>query len=224
MPEEYLTFIKLTGALLGGYVLGSIPFALWAARSRGVDIFATGSNTAGAANVFWHIGRRPGALVFAGDAAKGSAAVLIASLLDLPPLAVLMVAGAAIMGHWKSVFSGFRGGDGMATLMGVTITLEPALSAVGIVVGLPVLLALWRAPLRSAGALLAGFTVILGASQLYQLHREMIMGLAVLAMMVLFHTIAAKWRRLRCATEGKPEIYLPSDQPPGYGPTTAKHR
>ena len=52
-----------------------------AARFRGVDIFTTGNAMAGSANVFWHIGHRTGAVVFAGDVAKGSAAVLIAGML-----------------------------------------------------------------------------------------------------------------------------------------------
>ena len=94
-----MTIQKLLGALIGGYLLGAMPFALMAARFRGVDIFNTGSRTAGAANVFRHIGRGTGTLVFAGDVARGSAAVLIASLLDLPESAMLLAAGAAILGH-----------------------------------------------------------------------------------------------------------------------------
>ena len=150
MFEDILSVQKLLGVLVMGYLLGSIPFALVAAKNRGVDIFTTGSTLAGAANVFWHIGHRTGALVLAGDVAKGSAAVIAAGMLDLSPAALLLAGGAAILGHWKSVFAGFRGGDGMATLIGVTIALEPVLSALALVVGLMVALLLWYAPLRSA--------------------------------------------------------------------------
>ncbi|MCH8172808.1 MAG: glycerol-3-phosphate acyltransferase, partial [Proteobacteria bacterium] len=52
-----------------------------------------------------------------GDVAKGSAAIVIAQLLDVPGLLVLLVGGAALFGHWKPLFAGFRGGDGMASLM-----------------------------------------------------------------------------------------------------------
>ena len=160
-----------------------------------MDIFATGSTLAGAANVFWHIGHRSGALVLAGDVAKGSVAVVAAGLLDLSPSVLLLAGAAAVLGHWKSAFSGFRGGDGMATLIGVAITLEPVLSAIGIVVGLMAFLLLWRVPLRSASALFAGFAAMLVVSQYYQIDRELVVGIVALALMVLFHSLVAKWRR-----------------------------
>ena len=195
MFEDTLSVQKLLGVLVMGYMLGSIPFALVAAKNRGVDIFTTGSTLAGAANVFWHIGHRTGALVLAGDVAKGSAAVIAAGMLDLSPAALLLAGGAAILGHWKSVFAGFRGGDGMATLIGVTIALEPVLSALALVVGLMVALLLWCAPLRSAWALFAGFTAMLVVSQYYQIDRGLVMGIVALALLVLFHSLLAKWRR-----------------------------
>ena len=195
MFEEFLSLQKLLGVLAMGYLLGSLPFAAVAARIRGVDIFKTGSTMAGSANVFWHIGHKTGALVFAGDVAKGSAAVVAAGLLDLSPSALLLAGGAAILGHWKSAFTGFRGGDGMATLIGVAIALEPVLSILGFVVGLLATLLLWHAPLRSAWGLFAGFAVILAFSQYYQIDRELVMGIVALALLVLFHTVAAKRRR-----------------------------
>ena len=195
MFEEILSVQNLLFALVSGYLLGSIPFASVAARMRGVDIFTTGSTMAGAANVFWHIGHRTGALVLAGDVAKGSAAVIAAGLLDLSPSVLLLAGGAAILGHWKSAFSGFKGGDGMATLIGVTIALEPLLSVLGILVGLMAALVLWRAPLRSAWCLFAGFTAMLVVGQYYQIDRELVVGIVALALLVLFHSLVAKWRR-----------------------------
>lgn len=196
MFEDFLTVQKLLGVLVMGYLLGSLPFAFVAARIRGVDIFTTGSTMAGAANVFWHIGHRTGALVLAGDIAKGSAAVVAAGLLDYPPPLLLLAGGAAVLGHWKSAFAGFRGGDGMATLLGVTIALAPALSVLVIIVGLTVALLLWRTPLRSAWGLFAGFTAMLAVSQYYQIDRELVMGIVALALLVLFHSLLVKWRRL----------------------------
>ena len=195
MFEDFLSVQKLLGVLVLGYLLGSIPFASLAARIRGVDIFSTGTTNAGAANVFWHIGYRTGASVFAGDVGKGAAAVVIAVLLDLPPSALLLAGAAAILGHWKSAFAGFKGGDGMATLMGVSIALEPTLSILGIAVGLAAALLLWRAPLRSSWGLISGFIAMLALSQYYQIDREMVMGIAVLAFLVLSHNLVTKWRR-----------------------------
>ena len=160
-----------------------------------MDILTTGRPMPGAAHVFWHIGPRTGALVLAGDIAKGSAAVVAAGLLDYPPPLLLLAGGAAVLGHWKSAFAGFRGGDGMATLLGVTIALAPKLSVLVLIDGLKVALLLWRAAWRSAWGLFAGFTAMLVVSQYYQIDRELVMGIVALALLVLFHSLLAKWRR-----------------------------
>ena len=201
MFDEYLTIQKFLGALSAGYVLGSIPFALVTARYRGVDIFNTGTRTAGTANVFWNIGRGAGIVVLVGDVTKGSAAVLIAGLLGLAWPLVLLAGVAAVLGHWKSVFSGFRGGDGMAALMGVAITLEPVLTALGLLIGTGALLISWRSSLRAAWALSTCFVVMLGVSQYYQIDRELVIGLAAIAILVLLHTLVSQRHRVGLADE-----------------------
>lgn len=212
MFDDYLTIQKLVGALLAGYLLGSIPFASVAARYRGVDIFSTGTRTAGTANVFWNIGRSAGIAVLVGDVAKGSAAVLIAGLVGLEWPLVLLAGGAAVLGHWKSVFTGFRGGDGMAALMGITATLEPVLTTLGLVIGAGVLLITWRSPLRAAWALSACFVVILGVSQYYQIDRNLIIGLVAIAILVLWHTLVS--RRHRASPAGEEQLWdLDLDSP-----------
>ena len=229
MFDGYLTIQNILGALVGGYLLGSIPFALVAARFRGVDIFNTGSRTAGTANVFWNIGRRIGAAVFVGDVAKGSAAVLLAGLLDVPWSLALLAGGAAILGHWKSIFAGFRGGDGMATLIGVTVTLEPVLATMGGLIGLVALLVLWRSPSRSALALTASFTVMLGVSQYSQIDRDMVMGLVALAMLVIFRSAVFHRRRADAPVEQESmelvlELDQHADQTSDVGPAAPENR
>ena len=198
---EYADYPRLIAALAVGYLLGSIPFAYLAARLRGVDIFTTGSHRAGTANVFWNVGRRTGTLVFVGDVAKGSAAVLVAELLDVPWTFTLLAGGAAVLGHWNSVFSGFRGGDGMATLLGVVLALEPTLAALGVIGGMAVVLLLRRSPSRSSWGIVACATIMLSVSQYYQLDRELVMGLVALAMLVLFHSVVSR-RRVRPSDVG----------------------
>lgn len=193
---EYTEYSKLLAALAVGYLLGSIPFAYLAARLRGVDIFSTGSRRAGTANVFWNVGRRTGTLVFVGDVAKGSAAVVVAELLDVPWAFTLLAGGAAVLGHWNSVFLGFRGGDGMATLLGVALALEPTLAALGVIGGMAVVLLLRRSPLRSFWGIVSCSTIMLSVSQYYQIDRELVMGLVSLAMLVLFHSVVFH-RRVR---------------------------
>ena len=182
-------------ALLAGYLLGSIPFALLAGKFRGVDVFRTGSRSAGTANVFWNIGRRVGIAVLVGDVAKASAAVLFAQFLGLPWPLVLVVGGAVVLGHWHSVFSRFKGGDGMAALMGVTVTLEPSLAVLGGLTGACVLLLLWHASLRGPAALAACFMVILAAGRFYQSDLGLAMGLVALGTFVFFHSLVFHRRR-----------------------------
>ncbi len=119
-------------ALAAAYLLGSVPFAFIAGRLHGVDLRTIGSGNLGATNVFRTLGRTVGITVMVLDIAKGSAAVLLAvALTDNPwPLA----AGAlVILGHVRPVWTGFKGGKGVAVGAGALIGLVPAASGVLIV-------------------------------------------------------------------------------------------
>ena len=109
-------------ALLIGYLLGSIPFGLILTRRAGEgDLRAIGSGNIGATNVL-RTGRKGlAAATLLLDMAKGAAAVLIAGAL-FPGQAVL-AAAAVFIGHCYPVWLGFRGGKGVATLMGVATAL-----------------------------------------------------------------------------------------------------
>ncbi len=122
--------------VLLGYGLGSIPFGLILTRWAGLgDVRAIGSGNIGATNVL-RTGRKGlAAATLVLDAAKGAAAVLIVraiwpDMVQLPPLAGLF----AFLGHLFPVWLGFRGGKGVATLIGVVAALLwPAALAVAIV-------------------------------------------------------------------------------------------
>jgi len=112
--------------ILLGYGLGSIPFGLLLTRWAGLgDVRAIGSGNIGATNVL-RTGRKGlAAATLALDAAKGAAAVLIVwamwpDMTQLPPLAGLF----AFLGHLFPVWLGFRGGKGVATLIGVVAALH----------------------------------------------------------------------------------------------------
>lgn len=142
-------------ALVVGYLLGSLPFGYWVARSRGVNIFEVGSKNPGATNVRRVLGSGPGNCVFALDALKGALATVwplvmaawthagpeSSPLSDLsltadPWAAQVAVAGliGALLGHSFSCFTGFRGGKGVATATGGLFVLMPLAVAVGAVV------------------------------------------------------------------------------------------
>ncbi len=228
MPIDYVVIQKVIAAVLVGYLLGSIPFALIAARLRGVDIFSTGSNEAGTANVFWNVGHRTGSVVFIGDVAKGSAAIIIAHLLDVPSLLILLVGAAAIIGHWKSLFAGFRGGDGMASLMGITLALMPSLAPLGVAIGVAVILLMRRSIWRSSWGIGACYVFLTALSFYYQIDRDLVLGLTVLAGLVLIRSNIARRRRL--SLPGEEEILLDLelepdlDADPDLGPVAPENR
>ncbi len=180
---------RVLAAALVGYLLGSIPFAYLVARLKGVDIFATGSRRAGTANVFWHVGRRRGMLVFACDIIKGAVAVVVAWMLGVPELAAIVAGAAAIAGHWKSIFTGFRGGDGMVVLVGVCLAYLNWYVLVGIAAGIVTVLLFRRSAFRSSIGIFLGFGAMLALNTLRGHDWAVMFGLTALAMVVVTHNI-----------------------------------
>ena len=200
MIEDLYLVRNMVMAVAAGYFLGALPFAHIASRIKGIDVFTTGSTLAGTANVFFNVGHRTGSLVLVGDVAKGGAAVFAAWALGVPPALILVAGGAAVVGHWKSVFTGFRGGDGMAPLMGVSLALMPALAVLGVAAGLATIVLMRHSPLRSTWGVSACFLVMLATSQYYQIERDLVSGLVVLAAMVLLRSMFTRRRRLPVAS------------------------
>jgi glycerol-3-phosphate acyltransferase PlsY len=105
---------------LGGYLAGSIPFAVLVSRAMGLpDPRSYGSGNVGATNVLRSGSRTAALLTLAGDAAKGWAAVLIARGLALDDAMLALTGFAALAGHVFPVWLRFRGGKGVATAAGV---------------------------------------------------------------------------------------------------------
>jgi len=113
-------------AIVIGYLLGSIPCAYIAARwVKGVDIRQLGGGNVGAVNVMREIGTAAGFAVLLADMAKSAVAVLIAQWLGLPLLFIFIVGLAAVVGHNWPVWLRFKGGQGLATTLGVLLALVP---------------------------------------------------------------------------------------------------
>lgn len=114
--------VSLTTAvtLLGAYLLGSIPFGIILTRLGGAgDLRAIGSGNIGATNVL-RTGRKDlAAATLLLDGGKGAAAVLIAAALQ--PHLALWAGAAAFLGHLYPVWLRFRGGKGVATMLGVSL-------------------------------------------------------------------------------------------------------
>ncbi len=215
MTDELLLIQKLLASIIVGYLLGSLPLAHLVARRRGIDIFATGSTRAGTANVFWNISRRNGILVFAGDAVKGGLAVIFANLLGVPEVAWILAGGAAVAGHWKSIFTRFRGGDGMATLVGVTFALTPLLGLLGVAVGFCAVLLTRRSPFRSSWGIAVCFSTLLVVSQslpYFHAERLPVLELSVLALLVIFHNVLIHRRRAPTLAANREALELKGEE------------
>ena len=113
-------------ALVGGYLLGSIPFGLILTKLAGLgDIRAIGSGNIGATNVLrtGHKGLAAATLLL--DGLKGTAAVLIgAHLWPGGPDAAICAGAGAFIGHLFPIWLKFKGGKGVAAALGVLLGLS----------------------------------------------------------------------------------------------------
>lgn len=119
--------------LLAAYMFGSIPSAVWIGKVFfNTDVREYGSGNAGATNTFRVLGPKAGVPVLLMDIAKGWIAVQLATYFGeyMPATQQfinfkLTLGAAALLGHIFPVFAGFRGGKGVATLLGILWGVNP---------------------------------------------------------------------------------------------------
>ena len=118
--------------IAAGYVAGSMPWGLWLVRIfRGEDIRTQGSGNIGATNVWRVHGRRLGLPAVLLDTVKGFVPALVATKLEGHGVGVL-TGGAAMLGHWRPLFLGFRkGGKMVATTGGAFLGVAPIVGGIG---------------------------------------------------------------------------------------------
>lgn len=129
-------YIMLSLGCVVAYLVGSIPSAVWIGKSfYGVDVREKGSKNAGATNTIRVLGLLPGLFVLLNDALKGWFAVYLGNFFGRFYTEIWgMVSGAeyltyyklalgviAVIGHALPIYVGFKGGKGVATMLGVVI-------------------------------------------------------------------------------------------------------
>ncbi len=172
----------LLGALVGGYLLGSIPFGLVLTRIAGYgDVRKIGSGNIGATNVLRTGNKLLALATLLLDGGKGAVAVLIAQIYGSDP--ALMAAAGALLGHLFPVWLGFRGGKGMATALGILLAISPLVGALCCLTWLLVAVVFRYSSLASLAAIALApvYAWLLSMRPLYEPLREFGLPHAVLA-------------------------------------------
>ncbi len=207
------------------YAVGCISFASLAAHLRGVDIRSSGSGNPGATNVGRVLGRGWGLAVLALDVAKGFVPVWLLTALPselglaastpifVDPQGKVLILFFAVLGHVYPVNKRFKGGKGVATLLGGALAFDPTLALIAVLVHLVLKRLLGFVSVASVAL---GWTLpisqVVGRAVGWKSHE--LDGTGVLALLALLITVRHldNFRRIRAGTEDRYDD--PSDDIP----------
>jgi acyl phosphate:glycerol-3-phosphate acyltransferase len=125
LVDFYMPYVLV--AVIGGYLSGSVPYGLIISKIMGAgDIRAAGSGNIGATNVLRVVGKGAAAATLLLDALKGAVPVLVALNLRTsePQDYAIMTGLAAFFGHLFPVWLKFKGGKGVATMLGILFGID----------------------------------------------------------------------------------------------------
>lgn len=190
------------------YLLGSIPSAVWYGKLfHKIDVREHGSGNAGATNTLRVLGNKAGLIVLFFDFLKGFAATSLAVYLEgyseysTSLFWKEMVFGAlAVIGHVWPIFAGFRGGKGIATILGIVVAMDPAVAGICVILFVAVVaytryISMGSMIAASASPLVAGF-----------LHHWTHAGFTVFCVFIgamVLYTHRTNIQRLRAGTENR---------------------
>ena len=219
-----ITYYCVLSMLIMAYLLGSIPSAVWIGKKYyGIDIREHGSKNAGTTNMLRVLGKRAAIPVFVLDFFKGFAAVSLMSLMRYDPeitsawLINLKILGVfvAVLGHIFPVFADFKGGKGVATLVGAITGIYPQIILLCFAVWALVLMFSNYVSLASmtAGCCFPLFVIIYSSSEWSRSHDVsftfILFSFVVAGLLIWSHR--KNIERLKAGTESK--IYIWSKPP-----------
>lgn len=211
-----LTYYCIITMIIIAYLLGSIPSAVWIGKKYyGIDIREHGSKNAGTTNMLRVLGRRAALPVFALDFLKGFVAVTLTELLkyddyidDMWLINIKLIAVfAAVAGHIFPIFAGFRGGKGVATLVGTVTGIYPPVALLCFAVWFVMLMISHYVSLASmvAGCCFPLFTLI--SPKVNGSTAFVIFSFVIAVLLIVTHR--KNIMRLRAGTESKTYIWRP---------------
>ena len=211
--------------LVIGYVLGMFQTSYIYGKVHGIDIREHGSGNAGTTNMMRTMGTKAGLITFAGDVLKTFAAIWLCVFIfrnshpDIIPLIKCYAAAGAILGHNFPFYLNFKGGKGIACTAGFVISLDPVMTAVGIIVFFSIF---FTTHYVSLGSIMVYVTLIIEFAVFGAFHLFLFKGVPDSAVMescliALFLTVMAlykhreNFKRLISGTEKK--TYLKNQNP-----------
>lgn len=222
-----ITYYVIVTLMIIAYLLGSVPSAVWIGkRYYGVDIRQHGSCNAGTTNMLRVLGKRAALPVFAIDFMKGFVAVSLISLLKYDDhltaawvinLKIVAVA-VVVLGHIFPIFAGFKGGKGVATLLGAITGIQPTIALLCFVVWFVVFMVWHYVSLASivAGGCFPIFVSIFSGSMYSRFGWEntsvSFIVFSIVVAILLVWTHRKNIERLLRGTESKVRIWEPISQ------------
>ncbi len=199
--------------LILAYLLGSIPSSVWIGRYfYKIDIRDYGSKNAGATNTFRVLGIKAGIPVFFFDIFKGCSAVQLIHLSNyyIPKTGdfinfQLLLGIAALIGHIFPIYVGFRGGKGVATLMGIVIAIHPYSALIAMIIFIITLLTTKYVSLSS---MVAGFSFPILIIVIFETTTTSLVIFSLIISVLLLFTHQKNIERLLKKEESKANISL----------------
>ena len=197
--------------IIFAYLLGSIPTSVWVSKYFfGVDIRDYGSGNAGATNTYRVLGSRFGTIVMVVDIFKGIAAT---SLYILMPYYMqdewqrtnfmVGLGLASVVGHIFPVFADFKGGKGVATLLGMVIAIQPVVALCCVAV---FLLVLYLTRFVSLSSILAGVAFAIFILFIFNEQEPLYRVFAIAVALMVIMTHQKNINRILKGTESKVPI------------------
>ncbi len=203
--------------ILLAYCIGSVPTAVWISKSLfGIDIRDYGSGNAGATNTFRVLGSKWGTIVMMVDILKGVIATSLYILLpyyltdELHRTNLMIGLGlASVVGHIFPIWAGFKGGKGVATLLGMAVAIQPivAVCCIGVF-----LIVLFLTRFVSLSSILAGVSFMVFILFIFNEKETLYRIFAVMVALMVVLTHQKNIGRILKGTESKIPILKHRDR------------
>ncbi len=200
----------LFGAIIA-YLIGSMPTALWVGKAfYGIDIREHGSGNSGASNTFRILGKHAGTIVLLLDIVKGlTAASLVRyySFIEIGSIRYvnlqLLFGLSAVLGHIFPIYANFKGGKGIATLLGMVIGIHylSALACIALFI-----VVLFSTRYVSLSSILAAISFPLIAILIYKNEEPLFIAFGIAAAIMVVLTHQKNIKRLVAGNENKAKL------------------